>query len=70
MFPVPEQEKPSPLKPSLQAQRYEPGVLTHSALGLQLWSSVEHSSKSTHTNTHTDTTGLALTEKLETKGSS
>lgn len=42
----PEQEKPSPLKPSLQTQRYEPGVFIQLALGLQLWSSVAHSSRS------------------------
>lgn len=41
---LPEHENPSPLKPLLHVHLYDPGVLTQSALGLQLWSSREHSS--------------------------
>jgi len=51
---VPEQLNPSPLNPSLQEQRYEPGVFMHSALGLQLCSSVMHSSTSAETESDSD----------------
>ena len=43
---LPLQVRPSPEYPGLQVQRYEPLVLLHSELALQLSFPVEHSSMS------------------------
>lgn len=58
---IPEQVNPSPLNPSLQVQRYDPGVFMHSAFGLQLCSSVTHSSTSAATQKQPQNTARTLT---------
>lgn len=45
---IPEQVNPSPVNPSAQAQRYDPGVLTHWAFTLHWCVPLEHSSRSAH----------------------
>lgn len=43
---IPEQVNPSPVNPSAQAQRYDPGVFTHWAFTLHWCVPLEHSSRS------------------------